>query len=421
MNPTPATDTARAADRILPQHVAGAFLLGTAPAINPLIPFLGRTHFRAGNAQTLVLTSAIAVMQLFSIFWNHFYQRTPVARYLALLAALFCLPMAAIGCVHDVRAVMVLFCVTAFGNAGQSPLNGDLLRRCYAHQQRGRVFGVVLAAQMFASVLTALLTDAWSRRDPDAFRSYLPIVAALQIAGIGLLYRVTRTATFVSQNQICPPPAAPWWSPLRELRATLKADRDFAAYEVAFMSYGVGWMIATALLPPLAADRLHLSEALYARASIFTLQLTTLALFVPFGRLLDRVGPYRVALASFAWLAIYPVGLLLARDARSLAAVTVLYAIGMTGVQLTWTLGPVALAVDATRAAHYLAIHTTLVGVRGILAQGLGMAIYAWTGSFAIPLAVASAGFAWAAVCMARLSRRRRLADRVAPTASAPG
>ncbi|MCK6454900.1 MAG: hypothetical protein L6Q92_00005, partial [Phycisphaerae bacterium] len=68
-------------------------------------------------------------------------------------------------------------------------------------------------------------------------------------------------------------------------------------------------------------------------------------------------------------------------------------------------LGPVALAADASRASQYMAVHTTLVGVRGILAQGLGMTLYSLTGSFTVPFGLAAVAFLWASLRMIQLAR----------------
>ena len=56
------------------------------------------------------------------------------------------------------------------------------------------------------------------------------------------------------------------------------------------------------------------------------------------------------------------------------------------------------------------------VGLRGILAQGLGMLIYRLTGDFTVPFAVAVLAFAWAAWQMWRLSGAARSAPRWAET-----
>jgi Na+-transporting NADH:ubiquinone oxidoreductase subunit NqrE len=91
-----------------------------------------------------------------------------------------------------------------------------------------------------------------------------------------------------------------------------------------------------------------------------------------------------------------------------LGLATAVYGIGMAGVQMSWMLGPVALAGSPEKVPQYVAIHATLVGVRGILFQCLGMALYRLTGSFTWPLLLAAAAFAWAAAQMVRLHALQR-------------
>jgi MFS family permease len=166
-------------------------------------------------------------------------------------------------------------------------------------------------------------------------------------------------------------------------------------------------MICTALVPALATDQLNLNYSQFAQATIVVYQFVNILLFLPLGRASDRFGPMRLASASFLWLTIYPIGLMFTGSALELGACVTFYAVGMVGVQLTWTLGPLQLAGDSAKAPHYLAIHSTMVGFRGIVAQGLGMALYSMTGSFVIPLAMAAAGFAWGSWRMRTLAAER--------------
>jgi len=391
--------------RILRLHIAAAACLGTTQAVIAILPFLARQRFDANNWQTTVVTAAVPVMQFFSIFWNHFYARSNAPAYLLALALLHSAAIGLIGAAGSVWFVMALFVVAAFGNAGMSPLNADLLRTCYPHKIRGRVFGFISTAQMGSAMLTGLLAGYWLDRNHDAFRYFLPAIAAVQVLGLLLLSRIAAHKLFAQRDRFAPPPDARLWAPLSDMREVLRADRRFARYEIAFMSYGIGWMICEALLPAIATDRLHLDYSSYTQAKIVLYQLTNILLFASVGHAVDRVGPMRTATASFLWLTIYPIGLMFITGGAGLKIFCVLYAIGMVGVNLTWTLGPIALAADASRASHYLAIHTTMVGIRGIVAQSLGMAIYSLTGSFTIPLAIAAIGFAWAAWRMRLLAR----------------
>lgn len=395
--------------RILLLHLTGVTLLGSGWALTYILPFLARKDFHALWWQTWLLTAAVPVMQFFTIFWNHLYVRISTKRYFLIISLLICVPLAAMAFANSVYLLIICFALAGFGGAGGgaalSPLNADLLRACYQEDKRGRVYGMVAAAQFTGVIFFGQTMGTWSDHDTQAFRIFLPLTAVLMGVGLWLLAKITGTQTFHQRSRPEVNTGEPWWAPLRDMGRTLREDRRFLNYETAFMLYGVGWMICTVLLPLIGQDKLRLDRADYATATVVTFQVTLIILLIPMGNLADRVGPVRLAAGSFLWLTIYPIGLLLAETDYGLGFVTVLYGLGMTGVHLTWTLGPVSFAADPSRAPQYLAIHGTLVGVRGILMQGVGVGLYALTGSFKPPLILAALGFAWASWRMRKLAK----------------
>jgi hypothetical protein len=128
-----------------------------------------------------------------------------------------------------------------------------------------------------------------------------------------------------------------------------------------------------------------------------------LAVAFPVGWVNDRLGPVRTSALAFALLSAYPIGLMLSRGVFDVAVITVLYGVALSGVQMGWMLGPIALAGHPERVPQYVAIHATLVGVRAIVGQGIGTLLYVLTGSVIWSLAAAAIVFATAAVQMWRL------------------
>lgn len=403
-------------ERVMLLHLVGTFCLGTAIATPYILPFLARERFGANNWQTTVLTAAVPVTQFASIFWNRLYARVGTRTYLATIATCACIPIALLAAAQNIWHVMILFVVAACGGtagvAAMAPLNGDLLQTCYATVRRGRIFGVICAAQFLATMLAGLGMGLWLDHDRDAFRLFFPILAGCMALGLLSYARISSKPFWIARHRAPQLISSSWFSPLRAMREIPKKDRRFAGYEAAFMSYGIGWMICTALIPAIATDKLHLNYTEYSQATVVIYQLTTIVLLMPMGRVADKLGSIKLAAVSFLWLTLYPIALIFVpaeptfglSSATWLSAFAMIYAIGMVGVQLTWTLGPVSLAGSSAKAPEYLAIHSTLVGVRGIVAQGLGMMLYALTGSFAWPLALASAGFAWGSWRMRKLA-----------------
>ncbi|RMF77173.1 MAG: hypothetical protein D6744_11600 [Planctomycetota bacterium] len=201
------------------------------------------------------------------------------------------------------------------------------------------------------------------------------------------------------------------------MHRVLRANRAFLLYEAAFMTYGAGFHICEGLFPVLVTAGLLLDYQQVAESAHVVRQAATLVMIVPAGWLIDRLGAARTSAYAFAGLALYPLGLLLALQTSlapglhgvpGLTIASVCQGVALAGVFQTWMLGPVTLAPKPEHVPQYVAIHTALVGVRGVLAQGLGMGLYMLFGGFETPLLVSSACFAWGAWQMRGLARRLR-------------
>lgn len=373
-------------------------------AVPLMLPIIARKHFGAGDWQTLLLTVAIPACLLLSIFWNELLSRCSTPRYLALQWCCAFLPLALIAFAQHYVMLLICHVVAAAGHAGWPPIFGALLKRFYPDHTHGRGYSILTAAQLLSVMLTTLGIGHALEADAEAFRWFLPLIAGLQAVGMLLLIWLARR-----NPPADPPPAV---VPLRvgaalravvHMRSVLRADQPFRRYEQAFMTYGFGYMICEALLPVLVTTGLHLSYEQIAGAALAAARFGMLAMVLPMGWLLDRIGPTRTSAISFAVLAVYPIGLLAANGTLGVGLASGVYGVAMAGVMSGWMIGPVAFARTAAQVPQYVAIHTTLVGFRGIVAQGLGMLLYGLTGGFFWPLLAAAAAFAWAGLQMWRL------------------
>lgn len=393
--------------RILPLHLAAALLisLGGAMAMH-ILPLIARLRFDANSWQSLLVTASLPTFMVASIFWNEWFARVSIRRYMILHWISASLPLALIAVAQNYWQMLAFHVLAAIGAAGFTPAWGALLKLFYRDQIRGRAFGLLTIATLLGGVAVVYVAGRWLQADPDAFRIFLPLMAGLQAIGIVLILRLvawTRAESFRQRGRRRPLKAV--LRPVFHMGRTLWADRRFLRYEAAFMTYGIGFHICEAVFPLLVTDGLGMEyKAVTESAHVVTRVCTLLCVF-PAGWLMDRVGAARTSALSFALLALYPVGLALARDEAGLALASVIYGVAMGGVFQGWWLGPVSLAPTRSAVASYVAIHTALVGIRGTLAQGLGVGLYALTGSFAAALAIAAGMLVWSAVQMWQLHR----------------
>jgi MFS family permease len=386
-------------------------------AVFQMLPVLLRSHFQANEWETVISTSAISITLVLSVIWNELYRRIGSGRYLTLLWISAIAPLAGIALCHKAWTSLVFIVIAATGFGGMQPLSGDILRSCYPPAARNRIFSVVQMVTQFTVMVGTYLIGLWLNWRPDSFRWYLPVGTVLVGIGMWLLYRITVRQLFIERQQARP--SEPLRTSLRRvyhnMLTVFREDSIFRRHETAFSIYGLGWMICWALLPFLCVDKLNLTYEQVARSTQTVLQLTLLLTMLPTAYLMDRLGPLRTAAWSFAALTLYPVGLMWAYDVNSLTAVTILYGIMLSGVNLAWTLGPIFLARDASQAPTYLAIHATMVGIRGLIGQFPAVALYRWTGDLRVPLALAVVLFAWGAVIMFRVERDRRKGLTIVP------
>lgn len=371
-----------------------------------VLPVIAKREFGATNWQTFLVTAPPLVLMTLGVFWNALYAARPLPKYLLTFWLVASLPLLGVALAPGYWWMLLPHIIASAGGAGWHPVAGDLVKRLYPDHRRGRIYSLLFGIGQVGSAGAGLGMGRWLTADPDAFRVFLPIIAAVQGVGCVLLWFLARRAPGGIPT---PAPSASLGirrtllDPILHMRSVLREDPVFARYEGAYMTYGVGWMIGFALLPIFATDALDLPYDVYTGSTTVPYQLALVAMIVPAGLLLDRIGAVRSTGLSFALLTLYPLGLMVSDSPWMLAMVSVFYGIAHAGASVGWMLGPVALAPTPAKAPQYVAIHATLVGVRGALFQFLGVALYQWTGLFSAAFGVAAAAYLWSAWQMFRL------------------
>lgn len=400
--------------QILVLHVLAAPFLAVQLAVIAMAPFLLRRHFCASELQVVLATSSAALLSMLAIFWNQAYVRLQPGRYLLVMWLLSVLPLGGVAFCSSAWPVLLLVLVSAAGMGGIQSVIGDILRNCYPPRSRNRVFSILKVLEQSTVMVSTFGIGVWLDHNVQAYRIYFPLAVALIGTGLFLVARITQQRLF--QERLVPASEELRESLLRglfgafrKMRAVLAADPRFRRYEAAYCVYGLGWNICNALVPFVAIDILRLRYGQVGFSTQAACQFTLILMLLPASLLTDRLGPIRMSAWSFAWLLLWPLGLMVARNVVDLTIVTVLYGIGITAVNLTWTLGPVTLARNAAHAPQYLAIHATLVSVRAVLGQFPPVYLYYRYHQIWPSLVTAALLFATGAVMMARLERDSRL------------
>lgn len=412
---------------VLPLHMTAITLVqATSFALTFLIPVLARKQFGANDWQTLVLTASPTVFFSLSIFWNDLYNRQRFGRYLMIYWLVASAPLMLMAFAQGYWGLVIPYLVSCIGGAGYHPAAGDLLKSLYPDKVRGRMYSILWGTSMVVSAVLGFVVGKWMTVDAEAFRLYMPAGVMLQLVGMGLIAFIAKRTGLAERRDAAAHEAGlsdrrSLWQrvvePITHAKEVLKEDPIFARYEAAYMTYGVGWMIAYALLPILVTTKLNLNYDEVAKSTHVAYLVAMVLVLAPAGWLMDRIGAIRSTGLSFGLLTFYPLALIFAGDDHALLYASVFYGVAHAGASVGWMLGPVALAPNPGKVAQYVAIHATLVGIRGKLFQGLGVALYWLMHSvlklplfwcFAVPLGLAAGAYLWSAAQMWTLDGRMK-------------
>lgn len=396
----------------MPAHLAGVVLTqATAMAVQSLLAVLVRKHFGANNWQTLVITAAPTVLFTLSVFWNHLFNHMSFRRYVMVYWCVAFLPMVFMAWAPNVWVVMLLHVLASAGGAGYYPAASEVLKHIYPAPSRGRMYSIVWAGSLVANALISYGLGSWLEVSEEAFRLFLPAASGLQLIGVLTLIwlhsatggdagRAIQNDGLFRLKHIV--------EPVTHMTEVMKTDRNFALYEAAYMTYGVGWMIGYALLPAFVTDKLKLGyEEIATSTSVAYLAGMVLLVF-PAGWLMDRIGAARTTGLSFFFLALYPAALIFATNTHDLRIISFYYGLVHTGASVGWMLGPVSFAPTPDKVPQYVAIHATFVGIRGKLFQVLGVLLYDLTHSFTLPFTIAALAYVWSSWQMFSLWKRMK-------------
>lgn len=389
-----------------------------------LMPFTARQQFDASAFETTLLTMSVPTCGLLSIFWDSIFRGSRTVTYLGLFWLIWSVPYALIGFSDSLWQMLVLQWVASVGFAAWPPLSGALARWLYPNHLRGRLYSGIHLFGIIAGGMASLTLGQFLDAGDDSWRHL-----QLYLGAAAMAHAVIVSAVWYVAVSNRPPREAnsdttggvsgrlrKLLNPIVHAGVILAADRRFLRYEIAFMTYGAAFMICDALLPIYATERLALDYASYAKTAQ-AVKHWGMALFtLPMGFILDRYGPMRTSGLAFGILAGYPLLMMLTYEPVGLEIATWVFGAALGGITMGWTLGPVMLAKRAEQASQYLAIHAALVGLRGIIFQLFGVALYRWTNTFEVPLIVALVLSVWAAYQMFALAKDvSRQSDEDAP------
>ena len=386
--------------------------------------YAGAAPPSAVNFAVALVSGAPALANIVSFAWANLAHGRARVSLLAWIQAAFALSVGLIALAPEGSGGLVLtilaVVVARMLWAGVLTVRATVWTANYPRHVMARVTGRMVMVSAIGVALVALLAG-WVLDRDTTYARWLYVLAGL----LGLLaawrYRSVRVrrefrllAAEAGEGH-----AGSAFS-LQMLREILRADPEFRRYMFWMSMYGSGNLMVSGQLVVLFTDRLGMTSMTQILA-LTVVPLLLMPLSLPWwARMFDRghIIEYR---SRQCWVLVAGTGVMaLAVISRSQWLVwggAALIGFAMAGANLGWNLGHNDFA-PLGRVQHYMGVHVTLTGVRGLLAPPAGMLCYellerwrAGAGVFAllIPLGMLTSG-AFGFVAM-REARRSAAAD----------
>jgi MFS family permease len=173
---------------------------------------------------------------------------------------------------------------------------------------------------------------------------------------------------------------------LLETISILKTNKPYLHFEIGFMFYGFGWMMAATVIPIYFNEVLGMNHATYGFYKN-GYNLLAILLLPFFGNLMGRIDPRKFGVFTFGSMMLYLLFILLTsfypqywqigtiRIYPMLLISYGFYGVFAATMALLWFIGS-AYFCKKEDAAQYQSIHLTLTGVRSIFAFQIGILFY---------------------------------------------
>jgi MFS family permease len=242
------------------------------------------------------------------------------------------------------------------------PAYARVVQAIYPARYRGRALSIVRVGMVLAVLLVTPL--AGLGLDYIGYQALFPVGAA-----IGVLATLIFSRVRVDERALPPQQARS----LGGVWRLLGQNRRFGIYMLGFALHGLGFLIGLPLFAIVQVDRLQLSYTAIGYLGLAQ-SLFWLVGNIFWGRLVDRYGGLWVLRANVAIAILVPLSYAWAFNAWTLLPAFVAHGIISAGIDLALISSGIELA-DPESVAEYSALQSTIIGLRGMVAPFVGVAL----------------------------------------------
>jgi hypothetical protein len=335
------------------------------------------------NFSVAVLAGAKAFANITSLLWTALSHGRNKIHFLVGLQVASVVLVAMVALAPKNAAGLLMMMIGVVGAricwAGVVTLRSTVWRVNYRRESRARVAGKLATIQSIVLTLVGLLIGAAMTINDDSFRLLYPLAALCGLFGAAVYRRVRLRGhrALVLAERTMSLDERPSLNPLAVGRV-LRNDKQFDRFMACQYVFGVGNLMVGTPLVIILKDRFDFGY-IASIAIVATIPFLFVPLSIPFwARLFDKVHIIRFR-AIHSWTFVASTSLILVATVASqswlLWISAAVQGIAFGGGVLAWNLGHHDFT-SRQQASHYMGVHVTLTGVRGLIGPTIAWCLY---------------------------------------------
>jgi len=272
-------------------------------------------------------------------------------------------------------------CLAAVMLTVGSPLISQIYRKHYPNRVRGKLFSMAGVVRACTGAAAGIGVGMWLANKGDDFHGLFWFYSACCLMMAGCVFSMARVKLRKTKRL-----------KLFDAFQHVSQDKAFRKLLISWMMLGMGNLLCFALFVEYISNPIYGFELDASKAGFITSTIPMLVFIVcivPWGMVFDRLPFYRVRVMVnvffFIGILIYYLG----GTYMALCIGMVFHGIGRSGGNILWSLWVTRFSTEEN-VGEYMSVHSSLTGVRGVLAPVIAFAIAGWMGPGVVAIGGAS-------------------------------
>ncbi len=356
---------------------------GVIMSLNQTQDIIARKALHALDWQLMLMSMIWPVTNFFSVWWGRVYERSHHKhRYFLIAGIIGRLTMVYALWLVTMNEYLVILGLLFSSSSLLLPARNSIYQRNINEKRRARVFGLTISLGMAVSMVFTFIAGRMLDNHEDTFRLILVFTGICGFISSAVLSLIRTQDPAIDTPRQKLSRRQTMMEPVFGTFKLLRENKAFARFERSFSIYGMGFIMMQPIIPIYLVDKLHLSYTTNFLAKGIVSQLGMLLLSPLFGRLHDRMHPFRFISIAFGMLMVFPILIVISSLLQGDPLLPVIivfvaylvFGIAMTAVNMAWNMGSIFFA-GKQDASIFQSVHVTMTGIRGLIAPALGFAL----------------------------------------------